>query len=251
MPFHFGYIDPLFFLFAIPGMILAVWAQFRVKSAVAKWSQVAARRGMTGAEAAQSVLQGAGITDVKIEEVAGFLSDHYDPRAKTLRLSPQNFEGRSVAAFGIAAHEAGHAIQHATGYAPLAIRTYSVPAASLGSWLALPLIMIGAMLAYGAQAAGGFGGTLILVGIAFFSLTVFFQLVTVPVEIDASKRAVVALDRQGLLTGEEGDGAREVLRAAAWTYVAAAAASILQLLYFIIRYGHLIGGGSGSRDNRS
>jgi Zn-dependent membrane protease YugP len=242
-------IDPLYLILAIPGVLLALWAQLRVKSAVAHWSQVPARRGMTGSQAAAAVLAGAGIDDVKIEQVDGFLSDHYDPRSKTLRLSEANYSGRSVAAFGIAAHEAGHAIQHATGYAPLTIRSVSVPAASIGSWLSWPIIVVGAALAYGAQAPGGIGGLLVLVGIALFSLTVFFQLVTVPVEIDASRRAKISLESEGLLTGEEGVGARQVLNAAAWTYVAAAAASILQLLYFIIRYGSLIGG--GSRDDRS
>jgi hypothetical protein len=248
---YFGYFDPLYFLFLIPGFLFAMWAQLRVKSAVAKWSQVPARRGLTGADAAAAVLRGAGIDDVKIEQVDGWLSDHYDPKAKTLRLSSANFAGRSVAAFGIAAHEAGHAIQHATGYAPLTIRSVSVPAASIGSWLAFPILMVGVMIVYAAQASGGFGGFLILAGIALFSLTVLFQLITIPVELDASKRAKVALESQNLLTGEEGEGARDVLNAAAWTYVAAAAAAMLQLLYFIIRYGHLVGGGGGSRDNRS
>lgn len=245
----FLYFDPLYFLFLAPAMIFALWAQMKVQSTVHRWAAVPARRGMTGAEAARAVLRGAGIDDVRIEEVAGFLSDHYDPRNKTLRLSPDNFRGRSVAAFGIAAHEAGHAIQHATGYAPLTIRTYSVPAASIGSWLAFPILMVGVFIAMAAKAPGGLGGFFVLAGIALFSLTVFFQLITVPVELDASSRATAALSSEGLLTGEEGEGARAVLRAAAWTYVAAAAAALLQLLYFIIRYGGLIGG--GSRDSRS
>lgn len=240
----FLFIDPLYIVLAIPGVLLALWAQIRVKAAVMKWSHVAARRGMTGAQAAAAVLAGAGIRDVKIEHVDGFLSDHYDPRTKTLRLSEANYSGRSIAAFGIAAHEAGHAIQHAVGYTPLTIRSVSVPAASIGSWLAWPILMVGVMFAYMAQAPGGIGGFFILTGIALFSLTVFFQLITVPVEIDASRRAMASLESEGLLTGEEGDGAREVLRAAAWTYVAAAAAAILQLLYLVIRYGGLVSGGS-------
>lgn len=240
----FLFIDPLYIVLAIPGVLLALWAQLRVKAAVMKWSHVAARRGMTGAQAAAAVLAGAGIRDVKIEHVDGFLSDHYDPRTKTLRLSEANYSGRSIAAFGIAAHEAGHAIQHAVGYAPLTIRSVSVPAASIGSWLAWPILMVGVMFAYMAQAPGGIGGFFILTGIALFSLTVFFQLITVPVEIDASRRAMASLESEGLLTGEEGEGAREVLRAAAWTYVAAAAAAILQLLYLVIRYGGLVSGGS-------
>jgi uncharacterized protein len=240
------FIDPLYIVLTLPAVALALWAQIRVKAAVHRWSRVRAERGMTGAQAAAEVLRGAGIDDVRIEEVSGFLSDHYDPRSKTLRLSPENFEGRSVAAFGIAAHEAGHAIQHATGYVPLSIRSFSVPAASIGSWLAWPILLIGVFMAM-AGAAGMLGPLLVQAGIALFSLTVLFQLITIPVELDASKRAVLALTDRGLLTGEEGMGARQVLRAAAWTYVAAAAAALLQLLYIILRYGHLASGGS-SRD---
>lgn len=244
MPPLFGFLDPLYVILSLPAVALALWAQLRVKHAVAKWSQVAASRGMTGADAAAEVLRGAGVDDVQIEEVEGFLSDHYDPRSKTLRLSSANFRGRSIAAFGIAAHEAGHAIQHATGYAPLTIRSLSVPAASIGSWLAWPLLMIGAMIAMASQGGGALGAFLVQAGIALFSLTVIFQLITIPVEIDASRRATAALTERGLLVGEEGVGAREVLRAAAWTYVAAAAAALLQLIYLILRFGHLASGGN-------
>ncbi len=243
----FLFIDPLWLLFAIPGAIFAGIAQWRVRSAFHKWSQVRASRGLTGAQAAAEVLRGAGIDDVKIEQVGGFLSDHYDPTSKTLRLSPANFDGRSVAAVGVAAHEAGHAIQHADGYVPLGIRSAIVPIASVGSQLAFPIIFVGALLATLVPVAGRFGGLLVLGGICIFSVAVLFQLVTVPVEIDASRRAYAALSSRGMIVGDEGDGVRAVLRAAAWTYVAAAAAAILQLLYFVLRYGHLISGG-GRRD---
>lgn len=244
----FLFIDPLYLLFAAPGLVFAMWAQWRVKATVSQWSQVATRRGMTGRDAAQAVLTGAGIRDVQIEMVDGWLSDHYDPREKKLRLSHDNFHGRSVAAFGIAAHEAGHAIQHATGYVPLTIRAVSVPAASIGSWLAFPIIIIGAMLSQFARQPGGLGGLLVLAGICLFSLTVFFQLVTVPVELDASRRAKDSLSKLGLLSGDEGEGAARVLSAAAWTYVAAAASSILMLIYLIVRYGGAVGGGSRSNN---
>src|SRR4030095_16460122 len=149
-----------------------------------------------------------------------FLSDHYDPRSKTLRLSSGNFEGQSVAAFGIAAHEAGHAIQHATGYAPLTIRSSVVPLASIGSWLAWPILIVGVIIVTSSQHVGTFGPLLIQGGIALFALTVFFQLITLPAEMAPSRVAIALPSSRGLLTGEEGDGARKVLRAAAWTYVA-------------------------------
>ncbi|MBL8694413.1 MAG: zinc metallopeptidase [Planctomycetes bacterium] len=239
----FGFIDPLYLLLAAPGALFAFWAQWKVKSTFTHWSQVPAKRGYTGAQAAAEVLRAAGVTDVKIEEVDGFLSDHYDPSSRTLRLSPANFRGRSVAAFGVAAHEAGHAIQHATGYALLSARSAIVPIANIGSHLSWPIVIGGAMLAMFAPKMGALAGMLVLAGICLFALAVFFQLITVPVELDASKRAVLALNERGLLTGEEGDGARAVLNAAAWTYVAAAAAALLQLLYLVLRYGHLVGGG--------
>ncbi|MBI3818484.1 MAG: zinc metallopeptidase [Planctomycetes bacterium] len=230
----FFFFDPLYLLFVAPGMLLALWAQVRVKAAVAKWSQVAAGRGMTGADAAAAVLRSANINDVQIESIEGVLTDHYDPTSKTLRLSQQNHDGRSVAAFGIAAHEAGHAIQHATGYALLNFRSSFVPLASFGSGVSMFLLMIGMALLSMSGGGSKFGEMIMFAGILLFSLMVIFTLVTVPVEIDASRRAVKALDQLGLLTGEEGGGAREVLHAAAWTYVAAALTAILQLLYYIM-----------------
>lgn len=247
MPFFY---DPNFLyhlLFMLPGMLFAVWAQFRVKSTFNKWSQVAARRAMTGADAAAAVLKGANISDVEIEEVPGTLTDHYDPREKKLRLSSANYRGRSVAAFGVAAHEAGHAIQHATGYGPLRFRSAFVPMATLGSNLSWILLMIGSFMSV---SGGGspVGRMILLAGILLFSLMVIFTLVTVPVEIDASRRAMQSLNQLNLLNGEEGDGARDVLRAAAWTYVAAAATAVLELLYYVIIF---MNSSRGDRDQSS
>lgn len=244
----FFFIDPVYLLISAPAMILAIWAQFKVKSTVAHWSQVAARRNMTGAQAAAAVLQGGGISDVKIEQVDGFLSDHYDPRSKTLRLSPANYSGRSVAAFGIAAHEAGHAIQHAVGYVPLTFRSTMVPLASFGSNFSWVMFMIGMGISYFTREPGPIAVYLMLGGIVLFSLAVIFQLVTVPVELDASRRANESLTKLGLLTGEEGEGARAVLRAAAWTYVAAALTAILHLVYLIIQFNRATGGSRSSNE---
>ncbi len=229
------FLDPMYFLIVMPTMLLAMWAQFKVKSAYGKWSQVAASSRLTGSEAARRMLQHAGVHDVKIEPVQGFLSDHYDPRSKTLRLSPGNFESRSIAAVGIACHEAGHAIQHATGYAPLGMRTAIVPIASLGSWLAFPMIMIGMMLGMMQLAQ---------LGVLLFGGLVVFQMITLPVEFDASNRAKQQLQSLGIVQSrEEGRGVAAVLDAAALTYVAATVTAVAQLLYFAMRAG-LLGGRS-------
>ncbi len=231
----FGMFDPLYLMLIGPTMLLAMWAQFKVKSAYSKWSQVAASSRLTGAQAADRMLQGAGVRDVKIEPVQGFLSDHYDPRTKTLRLSPGNFENRSIAAVGIACHEAGHALQHATGYAPLNFRSAIVPMASIGSWLAWPLIMMGIILQMTQLAQ---------LGVLLFAGMVVFQFVTLPVEFDASNRAKQQLQTLGIIQSrEEGKGVAAVLDAAALTYVAATVTAVAQLLYFAIRAG-LLGGRS-------
>ena len=219
--------DPRYLLFVGPAILLAIWAQVRVKSAFSKYSKVRTRSNLTGAEAAHAVLRSADIHDVTVEPVQGFLSDHYDPRTKTLRLSPDVYSGASVAAAGIAAHEAGHAIQHARHYAPLALRSFIVPVASIASNMALPLAFIGLVF----QMAG-----LLYVGIILFSAAVLFQLVTLPVEFNASSRAKAALASSGIITDrEEMEGVRTVLGAAAWTYVAAALTAIMTLLYLISR----------------
>ena len=233
------FFDPLYLLLAAPGMLLGMWAQWRVRSTFSRWSQVPLSRRLTGAEIARRILQVNGIRDVAIEPVSGMLSDHYDPRSKTLRLSPDVFQGRSVAAAGVAAHEVGHAIQHAQAYPWLSLRSRLVPVLGVTSRLAMPAIFGGFILMSLGQA--GLGQLAMLVGIALFAVLVLFQLVTLPVEFDASRRALAAIDAGQLVTGEEYRGARAVLSAAAWTYVAAAVASLLQLLYFMLRSG-LLGG---------
>jgi Zn-dependent membrane protease YugP len=209
---------------AVP-LVLGLWAQSRVKRTFARWSQVPVRNGMTGAQAAAAVIRASGLPDVEIRPSAGQLSDHYDPRSRTLNLSPEVGQGATVAALGVAAHEAGHAIQDARGYVPMRIRQTVVPVASIGSSLALPIIVFGFIL-------GSLG--LVNVGLALFTAIVLFQLITLPVEFDASRRALVALQDGGLLRADELAGARQVLNAAAWTYVAAFVAAAAQLVYFFL-----------------
>ncbi len=232
------FFDPMWLLFAAPGMLLAAFAQWRVTSTFGRYAQVPTQRGLSGAEVAAAILRVSGIRDVRIEPVQGMLSDHYDPTSKTLRLSPDVFGGRSVSAAGVAAHEVGHAIQHAEGYAFLQMRSSLVPLLSITSRVAMPALMIGFLLAAGGSALG----TMVLyAGIAAFAVMVLFQLVTLPVEFDASRRALKAIERGGIVTGTELSGARQVLSAAALTYVAAAISSGLQLIYFLWRAG-LLGG---------
>ena len=224
-------LDPLYWMFVGPTMLLAMWAQLRVKSAYGKWSNVGASSRMTGAQAAQRMLDSAGVRDVKIEAVQGFLSDHYDPKKKVLRLSPGVHQSQSVAAMGIACHEAGHALQHANGYAPLQLRTAIVPVAQIGSWLSWPLIFGGVLLNL---------ANLTLLGVVAFSGVVLFQLVTLPVEFDASARAKRQLMSLGILQSkQEAGGVSAVLNAAAMTYVAATVTAVMQLLYFAMRAGLL------------
>lgn len=227
------YFDPLYFLFLAPGLLLSVWASWHVKSTFRKYSQVRARSGLSGADAAQRLLALKGIRDVRIEAVQGFLSDHYDPFHKTLRLSPDVYHGRSLSALGVAAHEAGHAIQHATAYGPLKFRSLVVKPAMVGSNLGGILCAMG----IGLQVTG-----MVWVGIVLFSAFVLFTLVTLPVEFNASKRAVAVLQSSGMIDAHEAPGTSAVLRAAAMTYVAAALGAIMQLLYFLMRAG-LLGGG--------
>jgi Zn-dependent membrane protease YugP len=236
------YFDPMYFLFLAPAMLLALWAQWRVRSAYAEASHIRPMSGLSGAQAADQVLRAGHVPDtVQIEPVQGFMSDHYDPRQKVLRLSPDVYSGRSLAALGIAAHEAGHAMQDAHHYAPLAIRNGLVPFASFGGGLAWIIIMAGFLLSYMSRALAPFGSTLVLVGIGAFSLVVVFQLVNLPVEFDASRRARAALIDGGLITAEEDVYVKKVLKAAALTYVAATLSSVMTLLYFLFRSG-LIGG---------
>jgi Zn-dependent membrane protease YugP len=206
-------------------LLMGLWAQNKVKRTFARWSEVPVRNGMTGAQAAAEVVRASGLPDVEIRAAQGRLSDHYDPRNRTLNLSADVGRASSVAALGVAAHEAGHAIQDARGYAPMRIRQTFVPVASIGSSLAFPLIFLGFIL-------GSLG--LVNVGLALFTAIVLFQLVTLPVEFDASRRALVALSDGRLLAADELEGAKEVLSAAAWTYVAAFVAALAQLLYFFL-----------------
>jgi uncharacterized protein len=215
----------VFLICTVVPLLFGLWAQFKVKSTFKRYSQVATASGMTGAQAADAVLRNSGVTGVGIQPVAGQLSDHYDPRTKTLNLSEDVGGAATVAALGVAAHEAGHAVQDARGYAPMKIRSTLVPAASIGSQLWIFPAFLGLIL-------GSTG--LVNVGLVLFLAVVVFQLVTLPVEFDASHRAIVALEGGGLLGAEELSGARKVLQAAALTYIAALAASIGQLIYFFI-----------------
>jgi Zn-dependent membrane protease YugP len=221
-------LDPFYWLVLGVGLLLSLWASGRVKLTFARYSQVRSRSGVTGAKVAHAILQANGIGDVTVEPVRGALTDHYDPRSKTLRLSEPVYASDSVAAVGVAAHEVGHAIQHAHGYGPLKFRSAWVPVASIGSGLGIWLIVIGLFLS-----AGSGSLTVAWVGLALFATTTVFTLVTLPVEFDASKRALATLEQSRVLAADELDGARAVLNAAAMTYVAAAAASVMQLLYWL------------------
>jgi Zn-dependent membrane protease YugP len=226
MPFW----DPTMLLL-IPAMILAFYAQTKVKSTYEKYSEILATSRRTGRDIARTILSQNGITDVEVVEGEGFLSDHYDPIKKVVRLSPHNFSQPSVAAISVAAHEVGHAIQHAKGYMPLQMRTAIFPLANIGTMLAWPILLIGLFFVPGVRIAGV---SLIDIGILLFSFGVAFQLITLPVEFDASRRALVQLNQLGLVSPEEQAGAKKVLDAAALTYVAAAAAAILQLVRLLI-----------------
>ena len=224
--------DPMYFLFIAPGLALSLWASWRVKKVFNKYSQVRSARGLTGAEAAQEMLARAGITDVKIVPTRGMLSDHYNPLNKTLALSEPVYNSNSIAAVGVATHEAGHAIQHARNYAPLWIRSMLVPTASIGSGVGYFVMLFGLMFA---------STNLVLAGAVLFSAVLVFQIVTLPVEFDASSRAKVLVVEYGIISAQEREGVDRVLNAAAMTYVAAAISTLLTLLYFLMRAG-LLGG---------
>lgn len=227
MPFLFGY-DPTM-VFLLPALVFAFWAQWRVQHTYSKYSRVPAAIGVTGRDMARSIMNRNGVTDVQVEEVGGMLSDHYDPRVKAVRLSQVNYEGDSIASIAVAAHEVGHVLQHAEGYAPLAFRSTLAPVAQFGSMLAFPLFFIGLIFNI-----PGVSRWLMDIGILFFSGAVLFQLVTLPVEFDASKRALAQLTTQGSIAPEEVAGAKRVLDAAALTYVAAAAMAALQLIRLLL-----------------
>ncbi len=218
------FFDPMYFVFALPPMLLVLWAQAKVKGAYSRYSEVRNMANMSGAQVAQALLRDRGLNQVRVEEVAGELSDHYDPTSKTLRLSQGVYRSSSVAAMGIVAHEVGHAVQDATGYAPLRLRAALVPAVNIGSNLGYIFFIAGILI--------GFTG-LAWLGVGFFSLGVVFSLVTLPVEFNASNRALAMLQSNGLVSVEEYRGANDVLSAAALTYVAAVAAALGNLLYYV------------------
>ena len=226
-PIYYGF-DRTYFLVLIAALF-SMWASARVNSTYNKYAKVRSMQGLTGAEAAQRILHYAGLSNIRVEHVGGNLTDHYDPKSKVLRLSDSTYSSASVAAIGVAAHECGHAIQDAEGYSPLRLRSTLVPAANLGSKLGIPIILLGVLL--------GSNYTLVQIGIWVFSLAVLFQLVTLPVEFNASNRAMRILDDRGMLGQEELGMCKKVLSAAAMTYVAAAASSIIQLLRLVLLFG--------------
>ena len=232
MPYYYGF-DWTYLVLVLPCVLLSLWASNRVNSAFKKYSKHYSMRRLTGAQAAQRVLAANGVSGVRIERISGNLTDHYDPRTNVIRLSDSVHDSTSVAAIGVACHEAGHAVQYAVNYAPIKFRAAIIPVTNFGSKLAMPLILAGILL----SAMGGLSYTLVYLGIACFGLSLVFQLVTLPVEFNASRRAMEAIRNTGLLTAEEQQGARKTLSAAAMTYVAATAVALAQLLRLLALYG--------------
>ena len=222
------FYNPTFLLISLPALLLAMWAQWRVQAAFRKYSQVRTWSGMRGAEVARRVLDYNGLSNVTVEPVQGFLSDHYDPRQKVLRLSPDVYNSNSVAAAGIAAHEAGHALQDQEGYLALQMRSAMVPAVQIGSWVGPIIFMLGYFM------MPIMGTSLAWVGVAVFAASAAFALVTLPVEFDASRRAKEILVSQGIVAQQEMSGVNNILNAAAMTYVAAAAQAVTTLLYYVM-----------------
>ena len=218
-----------YFMFMIPGLLITLWAQWKMKSTFSPYEKVPTRQGLTGAQAARDILDANGLQNVQVQRVGGRLTDHFDPRTNVVNLSAATYDAPTIGGVGVAAHECGHAIQHAVGYGPIKLRTAIVPVANWGSRLSIPLIFVGFLLSLTG---------LIYLGIILFGLAVLFQLVTLPVEFNASRRALAAIESRNLLTDDELRGARSVLRAAAMTYVAALLVSFAQLLRLIILYGN-------------
>jgi len=233
MPYYYGF-DWTYVVLVLPCIIFSLWASSSVNSTFKRYSSVLSSRRITGAQAAQRVLSGNGVTNVRIERIAGNLTDHYDPRTNVIRLSDSVYDSTSVAAIGVACHEAGHAVQYAQNYAPIKLRAAIIPITNIGSKLAMPLILAGLLL----TVLGSFSNTLVLLGIACFGFSVVFQLVTLPVEFNASRRAMNAIEQTGMLTEEEQRGAKKTLSAAAMTYVAATAVALAQLLRLILLFGN-------------
>ena len=230
--YYYGF-DWTYLYLLLPCIILSLWASINVNSTFQKYSRQFSRRGLTGAEAAQRVLSANGVSGVRIEHVGGNLTDHFDPRANVIRLSDSVYGNTSTAAIGVACHEAGHAVQYAVGYAPIKLRAAIIPLTNFGSKIAMPLILAGILF----STFGMFSDTLVYAGIACFGFSLVFQLVTLPVEFNASRRAMAAIENANLLTEDEQRGARKTLKAAAMTYVAATAVALAQLIRLISIYG--------------
>lgn len=234
MPYGYYYgFDWTYLVLVLPCLILSLWASASVNSTFKRYSTQYSVRRITGADAAQRVLRNHGVYNVRIERVAGNLTDHFDPKSNVIRLSDNVYDSTSTAAIGVACHEAGHAVQYATHYAPIKLRAAIIPITNFGSKLAMPLILLGLVL----SVFGNFSYTLVYVGIACFGLSLVFQLVTLPVEFNASRRAIRSIDDAGILTQQELTGAKKTLKAAAMTYVAATAVSLAQLLRLIVLFG--------------
>ena len=229
MFYYYGY-DWTYIVLVLPFVLLSLLASASVKSTFQKYSKVFSRRGLTGAQAAERVLRANGVTNVRIEQVSGELTDHYDPRTNVIRLSDSVFGSTSVAAIGVACHEAGHAVQYAQSYGPIKLRAAIIPITNLGSKLAMPLILVGLLLEF----LGGISNIFVAAGVICFSLSLVFQLVTLPVEFNASHRAIAAIDQGNILYDDELSGAKKTLRAAAMTYVAATALALMQLLRLVL-----------------
>lgn len=227
MPYF--YFDYYYLILVVPALLLAIWAQVQVKTTYRKYSHVPNSRGMTGAYAAQAVLNFYGITDVRIERVSGNLTDHYDPRSKVIRLSDGVYNSSTVAAIGIACHEAGHAAQHAENYAPIKIRNAIIPVCNIGSTIGIPLALIGWIFSF---------SILIYVGLGLYAAVFIFQVATLPVEFNASRRAIKVIDETQLLRDDEIGGAKKVLAAAAMTYVASMIVSLANLLRLLLRFSN-------------
>ena len=230
--YYYGF-DWTYLVLVLPCLILSMWASSSVNRTFKRYSTQYSQRKITGAEAAQRVLRSNGVSNVRIERIAGNLTDHFDPKSNVIRLSDNVYDSTSTAAIGVACHEAGHAVQYAQAYTPIKLRAAIIPLTNFGSKLAMPLILAGILLSY----LGNFSYTLIYLGIACFGLSLVFQLVTLPVEFNASRRAIRALDEYDILTQQELIGAKKTLRAAAMTYVAATAVAFAQLLRLILLYG--------------
>lgn len=234
MPYYGYYgFDWTYIVLVLPCLILSLWASSSVKSTFNRYSTQYSIRRITGADAAQWVLSAHGVRNVRIERTSGSLTDHFDPKTNVIRLSDDVYGSTSTAAIGVACHEAGHAVQYAANYAPIKLRAAIIPLTNFGSRLAMPLILLGVLLSY----LGNFSYTLVYLGIACFSLSLIFQLITLPVEFNASRRAVRAISDTGILTQQELAGAKKTLKAAAMTYVAATAVSLAQLLRLILIFG--------------